>query len=122
MKIQAFTDLGAWKEGHIFVLRVYKACDTLPKKELYGLNSQICRAAVSVTSNIAEGFARRTYKDKRRFYYMALGSLMEVQNQLIIARDVGYFDDKLFSDLASQALKTKKILRGLISSTENRTS
>lgn len=95
-KIKSFTDLRAWKEGHKLVLTVYNASDTFPQKEMFGLTSQMRRAAISITSNMAEGFSRATAKDKHNFYCMAQGSLTELQNQLLVARDVLYLDKDMF--------------------------
>lgn len=89
-KIQSFTDLYAWQAGHKLVLSIYEVTQKFPKEELFGLTNQLRRAAVSITSNIAEGFSRSSYKEKSQFYSMALGSLTEIQNQLLIAKDIKY--------------------------------
>ena len=68
-KIQSFTDLDAWREGHALVLAIYRITRDFPREEQFGLVSQLRRAAVSITSNIAEGFSRLSYKEKRQFYY-----------------------------------------------------
>ena len=112
-KIKSFTDLKAWQEGHKLVLTIYKEAEKFPKKEIFGLTSQMRRSAVSVTSNIAEGFSRNTNKDKCHFYSNALGSLTELQNQLLITRDVGYLERKLFFEVAEQTVIVVKILNGL---------
>jgi len=72
---------------------IYTATRQFPTEEQFGLTSQLRRAACSITSNIAEGFSHGSYKDKIRFYEMALGSTTEVQNQLLIARDIAYITD-----------------------------
>lgn len=113
-KIKSFTDLNAWKFGHELVLDIYQATKGFPKEELFGLTNQLRRAIVSFTSNIAEGFSRSLYKEKAQFYSMALDSLTEVQNQLIIARDLGYIDKKTFQKLAEQTTVLNKITNGLI--------
>lgn len=77
-KIKSFTDLTVWKEAHELVLLIYSLTKDFPKEELFGLVTQIRRAVVSITSNIAEGFSRNSYKEKAQFYAMALGSLTEV--------------------------------------------
>lgn len=118
--IKMFTDLHSWQESHKLVMSVYSLAKTFPKEELFALSSQIRRAAVSITSNIAEGFSRATPADKVHFYVMAHGSLTEVQNQLIIARDVGYCDNKLFSQIFDQAITAHKLISGLIKSTKIR--
>ena len=74
-KIRNFTDLNTWKKSHELVLFTYKITDLFPKKELFSLTNQMRRAAISVTSNIAEGFSRLSYKEKIRFYSIALDSL-----------------------------------------------
>lgn len=115
-KIKTFTDLNTWKEGHKLVLQIYKITKTFPKTETFALVDQILRAVVSITSNIAEGFGRRGIKEKTQFYYMAQASLTEVQNQLIIARDVNYINEKAFNDLWIQTIIVHKLLTGLIKS------
>lgn len=113
-KIQSFTDLDAWKEGHKLVLMIYKLTQTFPKEEMFGLTNQMRRCAVSITSNIAEGFARESYKEKVQFYSMSRGSITELQSQLLIARDIKYIVQKEFPKVANQSIKTHKILNGLI--------
>lgn len=114
--IKSFTDLDAWKEGHKLVLMVYKASNSFPEKEEFGLSNQIQRAVVSITSNISEGFSRQSSKEKINFFYTALGSLTEVQNQLLIARDLDYMNKELFRKLASQTVIVSKLINGLIKS------
>ena len=118
-KIESFTDLFTWQEGHKFVVQIYKMAKSLPADEVYGLKSQMQRAAVSITSNIAEGFSRHTFADKSHFYYMAKGSLTELQNQLLIARDVGYITSDIFDELATQSRATYQLLTGLIRATKD---
>jgi len=113
-KIKKFTDLDAWKEGHKLVIDVYKMSRKFPKEELFGLTNQLRRAVVSFTSNIAEGFSRNSFKEKLQFYSVALGSLTEVQNQLLIARDINYISQEDFRLLAEQSVKASKITNGLI--------
>jgi len=112
-KIQSFTDLNTWKKGHKLVLSIYGISAYFPEKEIFGLTSQMRRCAVSITSNIAEGFSRSTSKDKYQFYSIAQGSLTELQNQLIIARDVGYLKDSKFQDVAQQTIVVNKLINGL---------
>jgi four helix bundle protein len=112
-KIKSFTDLFAWKEGHGLVLMVYEITEDFPNKEIFGLTNQMRRAVVSVTSNIAEGFSRNTIKDKVQFYAISHGSLTELQNQLVIARDLKYIDSKNFNNIANQTITVAKLLNGL---------
>ena len=113
-KIKSFTDLNAWKQAHILVLEIYKITRNFPKEEQFGLTNQIRRAVVSITSNIAEGFSRNSYKEKAQFYSMALGSLTEVQNQLIISKDLEYITNDEFSRLIEISITVSKLLNGLI--------
>ncbi len=112
-KIKSFADLYAWQEGHKLVLLIYKNAKNFPKEEMFGLTSQMKRASVSITSNIAEGFSRNTSKDKVQFYSIAHGSLTELQNQLIIARDIKYLDKENFSKIAQQTIRVSKLISGL---------
>ena len=113
-KARSFTDLIVWQEGHKMGLMVYQRTKSFPKEEIFGLTNQVRRAAVSVTSNIAEGFNRKSEKDKMHFYVMAQGSVAEIQNQLLVARDVGYMNKDDFSELADRTVDIHKLLTGLI--------
>jgi four helix bundle protein len=113
-KIKSFTDLNAWKEAHLLVLGIYKLTQKFPKEEQFGLMNQIRRASVSITSNIAEGFSRNSYREKAQFYSMALGSLTEAQNQLLIAKDLSYITKDEFLSLADKTVIVSKLLNGLI--------
>lgn len=114
IKIKDFKDLYSWQEGHKLVLLIYKLTEGFPQKEMFGLTNQMRRAAVSITSNIAEGFSRRSYKDKSQFYSMALGSLTELQNQLLVAKDIGYLSSSAFDKTSEQTVIVSKLLNGLI--------
>lgn len=118
-KIKSFTGLIAWQEAHKLVIEIYKITDNFPSKEIYTLVDQMRRCSVSITSNIAEGFSRKSKKEKIQFYYTAKGSLTELQNQLLIARDVGYIDKNVFSSIAEQTVKVSKLLNGLVKSVKS---
>src|SRR5690242_13288904 len=113
-KIKSFTDLDAWKYGHELVLLLYKTTQEFPSQEQFGLTNQIRRTSVSITSNVAEGFSRNSYKEKVQFYVIALGSVTEVQNQLLIARDIGYLKKETFATIADNTVIVNKLLNGLI--------
>jgi len=113
-KIKNFIDLDAWREGHKLVLEIYKITNNFPNEEKFGLTSQIRRCTVSITSNIAEGFSRKTNKDKIKFYIITLGSLTELQNQIIISKDLGYITKSKYDDIYNQIIKIQKITNGLI--------
>ena len=116
--ITSFTKLDAWKQGHVLVLMIYKIIGEFPSEEKFGLADQLRRAAVSITSNIAEGFSVKTIKDKRKFYRIALGSLTEIQNQILIAKDIGYIDQEEFIKIAEQSVTVHKLINALIKSTQ----
>ena len=116
LKIESFTDLNAWREAHQLSLKIYWLTDKFPDKEIYSLTSQLRRAAVSITSNIAEGFSRQGKKEKIQFYYTAKGSLTELQSQIILARDLGYIKQEDFKDLADKTVLVSKLIFGLIKS------
>ena len=96
------------------VLFVYDITKQFPKEELFCLTSQIRRCSISITSNIAEGFSRQSYKEKMQFYSISLGSVTELQNQLLIARDIKYISTHRFKEVAEQTVKVHKIINGLI--------
>ena len=112
--ITSFTGLNAWKEGHALILNLYAITQKFPKDEIFCLTNQIRRAGISITSNIAEGFSRQSYKEKIQFYYISLGSLTEIQNQLLIAKDLQYISEKKFQDISNQTITISKLLNGLI--------
>jgi four helix bundle protein len=112
--ILSFTDLTVWQESHKLVLEIYKTSQGFPKSEVYGLSKQLRSAAVSITSNIAEGFGRKHYGEKVQFYYISNGSLTELQNQLMIAKDLFYISESKFQELFTQSIKIKKMLSKLI--------
>jgi four helix bundle protein len=109
-KIKEFTDLIVWKESHKAVLSVYRLTEKFPRSEMFGLTSQMRRSAVSITSNIAEGFGRQTIKDKINFFYVAHGSLTELKNQIFISRDVGYITIKQSEELLDKLATSHALL------------
>ena len=92
-KITSHKDLKVWQESMTLVVQIYKISEDFPKHEVYGLTSQIRRAAVSIPSNIAEGAGRKGENEFTRFLYIALGSLSEVETQLEISHRLGYIKD-----------------------------
>ncbi|RLC47451.1 MAG: four helix bundle protein [Candidatus Cloacimonadota bacterium] len=90
--VRTHKDLDVWKLGIELVEKIYKATIGFPKEEIYGLTSQMRRAAVSIPSNIAEGAARNSEKEFIQFLYISLGSLSELETQVIIANKIGYLD------------------------------
>ena len=102
------------------VLDVYRSTQAFPKIETYGLISQLRRAAVSIPSNIAEGQARLSTGEFKQFLGNARGSLMEVETQIVIARDLGYLERHASENLLSAAAEVVRILNGLLASLPNR--
>lgn len=117
-KIKSFTDLKAWQEAYKLVLMIYKITKYFPKEELFGLINQMRRASVSISSNIAEGFSRDSFKDKIRFYYMSQGSVTEIQNQLFIAKGLNFINQETFTKISNQTITVHKIINGLIKSSK----
>jgi four helix bundle protein len=104
-----FQDLIVWKKAHQFILSVYRSSEEFPKKEVYGLTSQIRRAAISIPANIAEGLKKRVKKDKIRFMNIAQGSLEECRYYLILSKDLEYGD---CSQLIMQLEEVSRLLEG----------
>ena len=104
---RSFEDLIVWQKAHQFVLGVYRFSEAFPQKEIYGLTSQLRRAAISIPANIAEGFKKRGRADKVRFLNIAQGSLEECRYYLILAKDLNYGDS---SALHSQLEEASKLL------------
>jgi four helix bundle protein len=110
--VKHYGDLVAWQKAIDLVEEVYKITKTFPKEEVYGLTSQLRRAAVSVPSNIAEGQCR-TSKDFIHFLSMASGSLSEVETQMIIANRLGYVDSERAQHFAIRAAEVGRVIGGL---------
>ncbi len=111
-EIRNHKDLEVWKKSMDLVSNIYKITESFPNKEFYGLTNQIRRAAVSIPSNIAEGAARNSKKEFIQFLYIALGSLSELETQIIIAQRLEYLNnlDALLEDLKF----VQKLINGLI--------
>ncbi len=110
----SYRDLIAWQKSIELVPAIYQLTKTFPHDELYGLTTQLRRAAVSVPSNIAEGQGRKSNGEFRHFLYTAVGSLMEIETQLIIAGKLGYARQPAVEDLLSSTAELGRILNGLI--------
>ena len=103
--VKSFEELTIWQESRKFTNKIYALTKKFPKEELYGLTSQIRRATVSIMSNIAEGFDRRSDKELSNFLSIARGSTAEVQNNLYIALDLKYISQTEFNLLYQEAKK-----------------
>ena len=113
-KIRNFRDLNIWKNALELVKGIYKTSKTFPKEELYGLTSQIRRAAVSIPSNVAEGFNRFHNKEYKQFLFIALGSCAELETQLEIAKELQYITLDTVNELLEKIDHISRMLRNLI--------
>lgn len=111
-----YRELKVWQLGVELSLGVYRLTAEFPKSELYGLTSQLRRAAVSIPSNIAEGHARKTRREMQRFANIAKGSLAELETQLIIAGKLGFVADDVLRDMLDKAEQESRMLSGLLRS------
>lgn len=116
--VRSYRDLRVWQGSKGLVLSVYKVTQGFPKEEVYGLTSQMRRAAVSVPSNIAEGNARST-KEYIRFIDIALGSLAELETQMELSESLGFMTQQQMSELFSQTDVIGRMLRKLSQSLKN---
>ena len=114
--MDSYRDLIAWKKAMALVREIYRITAAFPKEEIFGLTSQVRRAAVSIPSNIAEGKGRYSQRDFLHFLMQARGSINEVETQLLIAQDLGYLVEEQTHQLLQQSKEVGKILNGLISS------
>ncbi len=109
-------DLIVWQKAHELVLEVYKVSADFPEKEKFGLTQQIRRSSSSVAANIVEGKSKKTDKEFSSYLYNSRGSLEETRYHLLLSRDLGYLDDKLFVTLEKKATEVSFLLNKLISS------
>ncbi len=114
MVVQSYKDLDVWQKAVELVLSIYAATKEFPREELYGLTSQIRRAAVSVPSNIAEGRAKRSTKDFMRFLNIAYGSIAEVETQIIISHKLGYIEEEKAKFLSEEAARVGRMINGML--------
>ena len=117
--IRSFEDLEVWQLSVESVEMVYRLSQRFPDSERFGLTAQVRRAAVSVPSNIAEGFGRGSRQDYARFLRMARGSLYEVETQLIIAKRLGFTDEDSHQSIRAKLAETGRVRAGLIRSIES---
>lgn len=116
MAINSFRGIIAWQRAHELVLQVYRVTKTYPKNEEFCLVNQIRRAVISIPSNIAEGYKRRSNKDSVHFYNIAECSLEELKYQLLLSRDLGYLDNLTFDKLTTLAEEVGRLTCGWIKS------
>ena len=117
--VMSYRDLVAWNKAMELVTEIYRVTHNFPKEELFGLMSQLRRAAVSIPSNIAEGKGRLSKGEFRQFLGNARGSLAEVETQILIAQNLSYLDEAEANRLLMKVEEVGKILNGLISAVKN---
>lgn len=120
MSVKGYEDLKVWQKAKSLVKDIYIVSERFPKKETYRLTDQLCRAAISIPANIAEGSARRSTKDYLRFINIAYSSLAECETHLHIACDLGYIEPKELRDLLDKTSEIGKMLNALYSSLKSK--
>lgn len=118
-KATSYRDLEVWQISKKFAVNIYRATASFPRDEIYGLTSQLRRAGVSIPSNIAEGFRRKSPKEKVQFLRIAYGSGSEIETQIEIALDLGYFTKPVYDNLSGELTSVMKMLNVMISKTES---
>jgi four helix bundle protein len=112
--VQDYRKLKVWERAHQLTLAVYKATETLPKDELYGLISQIRRACASIPANIAEGCGRDGDTEFARFLRIAMGSASELDYHLLLARDLGFLNEIVYGQLENELREVRRMLNVFI--------
>ncbi|MBN1451011.1 MAG: four helix bundle protein [Anaerolineales bacterium] len=109
-----FRTLKVWEKSHVLVLVIYKETQSFPKNELYGITSQIQRAAVSVPTNLAEGCGKDSDAELGRYFKIAMGSSSELEYLLLLAHDLGYLADYQYNQLQTALVEVRKMLNAFI--------
>jgi len=115
-KSRSYRDLNVWKLSIELVKDIYQVTAKYPPEEIYGLTNQLRRAAVSIPSNIAEGQGRNSIKEFKQFLAIDLGSLAELETQLIISHEIGYLNQENFSKMSASLDDIRKMLKALANS------
>jgi len=114
--VSDYRKLKVWEKAHKCALETYRVTEKYPNFELYGLVSQMRRAAVSIPSNIAEGYGNGYNKNVVRFLNIALGSTFELEYQFLLSKDLGYLNEEKYVELSELIVEIKKMITGLIKS------
>jgi four helix bundle protein len=118
--LKNYKALKVWQKSYQLCLGIYKVTNTFPKNEDFGLTSQMRRAALSIPSNIAEGYGRKTTLEYLRSLYIAYGSTCELETQLLLSGDLGYLNKENLSELQRDIGEVERMLKALIKSLENK--
>lgn len=119
-EVKDFTDLTAWKAARALRKSVYLACCGFPRQETFALSSQMRRASVSITANLAEGYGRFSYQENMQFCRQSRGSVYELRDHLTTALDAGYITAEQFKQFDAQAIAVIKLINGYIRATKQR--
>ena len=120
--LKNYKELQVWQKSYQLCLVIYKQTNAFPKEERFGITSQIRRAAVSIPSNIAEGYGRKTTKEYIQALYIAYGSVCELETQILLSSDLGYIKTEELEQLQKNLDDIERMLKGLIKSLENKHS
>ena len=118
--LKNYKELNVWQKAYNLCIEIYKITRTFPKEELYGLTSQIRRAAVSVPSNIAEGYGRKTTPEYLRSLYIAYGSSCELETQILLSGDLGLMKAEALNKIQEDLGEVERMLKALIKAVENK--
>lgn len=105
-----YTLLSSWQKSHSLTLKIYKLTSTFPKQEMYGLSSQIRQSSSSIPTNIAEGCGRNSVKELNHFFVIAAGSSSELEYQLLLSKDLNYFDINTYNELKNEVVQIRKMI------------
>lgn len=118
--LKNYKELKVWQKSYQLCLKIYKETKKYPQIEVYGLTSQMRRAALSITCNIAEGYGRKTTADYLRFLYMSYGSTCELETQILLSGDLKYLKAESLSKLQQDIGEVERMLKALIKSLEKK--
>jgi len=118
--LKSYKELKVWQKAYSLCIEIYKITRTFPKEELYGLTSQMRRSAVSVPSNIAEGYGRKTTPEYLRSLYIAYGSSCELETQILLSGDLGLMKAEALNKLQADLGEVERMLKALIKAVENK--
>jgi four helix bundle protein len=119
-KLKSYKELKVWQRSYQLCLEIYKITKGFPDEEKYGLTSQLRRAAVSVPSNVSEGYGRKTTPEYIQFLYIAYGSVCEIETQILLSGDLGYISNGRLEMLKEGIREVERMLKALIRSLENK--
>ena len=118
--LKNYKELKVWEKAYKLCLDIYTVTKRFPKEEIYGLTSQIRRSAVSIPSNIAEGYGRKTTSEYVRFLYIAYGSVCELETQTMISGDLDYMKKEKLQEVREELGDVERMLKAMIKSLENK--